>query len=221
VEQGDQEGYHMRNVSSYIDGFTKSVQGYILDYQPSDDVSGTGHYFCGPHAVIGASCPNCHKPLLRFLALNTEDRRLNLQDSLAAILSLFFCWTCNVAQKPFFYRILADRIDLLGYGQGGVVKDFPYDDYPVFFPGATVTLHEILTNKEKGLILRHQIGGEPLLIQPLAVLECPLCGVEMPFLASIADDCLDIRGIAGDDGVQVIYEYCRRCHVVGAYQRCD
>ena len=43
----------------------------------------------------------------------------------------------------------------------------------------------------------------------------------MPLLVSVANDCLDLRGLTGDDGVQVLFHYCRQCCVVGVYQECD
>lgn len=222
-------------------------QGYFVDYRHSADTpEAFEHFFCGPHEVCGAECPNCHKPLLHFLALDTQDTRLNLQNSLFQTLSLLYCWTCNIAQEPFFYHVLNDgSVELTQYGQGGVETDFPYENYPVFFPGARVMLQAI-SPKEQAILtrlnrrfetneaasriygqrrdlwsVRHQIGGEPFLIQYLLDLECPHCRAKMPFLASIANDCLDERGMAGDDGVQVLYHYCRSCCMVGAYQTVD
>ncbi len=123
--------------------------------------------------------------------------------------------------------------------------DFPYEDYPLFFPSAAIALNAI-TPDEQGTLnrlnrrfetgepisqilgqrrdlwcVRHQIGGLPFLTQELMMLECPLCNVEMSFLASVANNCLDTRGLAGDDGVQVLYHYCRKCCVIGVYQMVD
>ena len=224
-------------------------QGYFVDYQVAPE-GGTdfGHYFCGPQKVGGALCPNCHKPLLRFLALDTHDSRLKLQGCPSETLSLFFCWTCNIAQELFLYCILADGIELLRYGRGGVETDFPYEGYPIFFPGARATLRQMTAEEQHLIVLqqsnleteadalaraefmrqrpdlsevRHQVGGEPFLMQPFVAGECPDCGGEMPFLASIGDDCLDVRGLVGEDGVQVIFQYCRRCYIVGVYQETD
>lgn len=221
------------------------LQGYFVDYRHSAGTpTAFEHYFCGPHDVGGAWCPNCQRPLLRFLALDRRDNRLNLQDNPSPTLSLLFCWTCNIAQEPFFYRALGNGIELLQYGQGGVVTDFPYDNYPLFFTGARAALQAISVEEQvflkrlnnrfeeearTGLYgqhrelwgVRHQVGGEPFLTQGLTMLECADCGAEMPFLASVANDCLDIRGLAGNDGVQVLYHLCRQCCVVGVYQMID
>jgi len=221
------------------------VQGYFVDYAHTKAREEFDHFFCGPQDVKGAWCPNCQKPLLRFLALDTQDNRLALQNTPSRLLSLLFCWTCSVAQEVFFYRALEDGVELLDYGQGGVDTDFPYEKYPIFFPGAAAALNAI-SAEEQTLItrlncrfesgekasaiygkrrdlwsVRHQIGGEPFLIQGLLALVCPDCGTEMPLLASIANDCLDERGLTGNDGLQLLFHYCRKCCVVGVYQECD
>lgn len=165
---------------------------------------------------------------------------------MTAALSLLFCWTCNVAQEPFFYRVFGNgEIEILQYGQGGVETDFPYEGYPLFFPGSEAILRSV-TAEEQAILnrlnnrfemeettsaileqrrdlwnVRHQIGGEPFLIQGLTILNCPDYGGEMPFFASVANDCLDAKGLAGYDGVQVLYHYCRPCCVVGVYQMTD
>jgi hypothetical protein len=229
-----------------IDLAADPTQGYFVDYNQSPNTSSTfSHQFCGPYDAEGASCPNCRKPLLRFFGLDTRDSRLSLRSDQPLTLSLLFCWTCNVAQETFFYRDFNGTVEILQYGQGGVQTDFPYEDYPLFFPHGSMAL-EAITADEQAILnrmnrrfetgepisqilgqrrdlwcVRHQIGGAPFLTQELAVLECPLYGVEMPFLASVANDCLDTRGLAGDDGVQVLYHYCRKCCVVGVYQMVD
>jgi len=236
-------------ILEHLDCPADPSQGYFVDYQATAEAaSDFGHYFCGPQEVGGALCPNCRKPLLRFLALDTCDSRLNLQGSPSETLSLLFCWTCNIAQERFLYRILADGVEFLRYGRGGVEADFPYEGYPIFFPGARATLRQMTAEEQHLIVLqqsnleteadalarsefarqrpdlsdvRHQVGGEPFLLQPFAAGECPDCGGEMPFLASIGNDCLDVRGLAGEDGVQVLFQYCRRCHIVGVYQETD
>ena len=205
------------------------AKGYIVDFRPAphEQIPFT-HVFCGPQELDGAICPNCHKPLLRFLALDTADPRLDMQECSVSVVSLLFCWTCNVAQSEFFYQIRRDgSIKLLRYGGGGVEIDFPYEDYPVFFPGAPAVLRPIEAVPRNELARFHasyessQVGGEPYLLQGGHPLRCLLCGVDMPFLASISDDCLDERGLVGSTDVQVVYHFCRECCVVGAYQECD
>lgn len=234
------------SLTGNIDLRADPAQGYFADYEQFPNTSATySHRFCGPYNVEGASCPNCRKPLLRFFGLDTRDSRLSLQSNQTSTLSLLFCWTCNVAQETFFYRASGDAIEVLQYGQGGVQVDFPYEDYPLFFPSAAIALNAI-TPDEQGTLnrlnrrfetgepisqilgqrrdlwcVRHQIGGLPFLTQELMMLECPLCNVEMSFLASVANNCLDTRGLAGDDGVQVLYHYCRKCCVIGVYQMVD
>src|SRR5262249_28751907 len=140
---------------------------------------------------------------------------------------------------PFYYQILADdRIGLLQYGVDGVMNDFPYEEYPRFFPEASSRLVEIPDEAQNILKLlntgeedweripivyhnlnipRHQVGGEPYLVQQDTNyrMRCPLCGEIMPFPASVGDYCLDPRGFTGNQYVQVLFHYCKACHVVG------
>lgn len=228
-------------------GQIPSDASYAVDFQRDMD-TGTRykHSFCGPNDLPNAVCPNCTKPLLRFLSIDTHDTRLGLSDVANGQLSLYYCWTCNVAQAPFYYSMTEDGgVTLLEYGPGGACLDFPYVDYPTAFPGAPAVLLE-MTGEAQRLIqafheddeftwedipeglrylidCRHQIGGEPFLIQrnPEEQMACCRCHRRMPFLAAIGDDCLDARGFTGNVAVQVLYFYCTNCHVIGAFQQCD
>lgn len=162
-------------------------QGYFLKYLRKKEENEHTHIFCGSHTVPGAWCPNCQKPLLRFLALNTKDPKLGLEKSPLQWLSLFFCWTCNIAVTPFYYRFTSKgEIEILKYGKEEIQSNFPLLDYPVSFPKAFVQLRP-LTDKEQWTIKSlnreeisgwevnrktpylncpaHQIGGEPYLVQ--------------------------------------------------------
>ena len=160
-------------------------QGYFLKYL--DKTEEHSHIFCGSHSVEGAWCPNCQKPLLRFMALDTNDPKLGFKKTPFQWLSLFFCWTCEIAQTPFYYRFTANGdIGLMKFGEGGVQLNFPTENYPTFFPQAYFQLRplteiEQTVTKElnRGEIPEgevdhktpylnrpeHQIGGEPFLIQ--------------------------------------------------------
>jgi hypothetical protein len=226
---------------------SKSVilQPYFVEYAvfaPTDVVEDlTSHIFCGPQSIAGADCPNCERPLLRFLTLHTEDSRLGLSGMKAGSLHLLYCWQCNVAQDNFRYAITAEgAVELIANGVGGVEPDFPYHDYPVFFPGGQANLvkmtdatqaairsynssksrySDLRSNFPDASRCRHQVGGEPFLIQRnpdyahdmADVLKCSQCGKFMPFLAAVSDDCLDERGFTGDASVQVLYHFCKRC----------
>ena len=220
------------------------TKGYFVHFGRNAGITlSYRHEFCGPNDLQGASCPNCNKPLLRFLSLDVADPILELEDSPFEALPLLFCWTCNVAQDEFIYKIHADgAIELLHYGKGGIQTNFPYGDYPVFFPGMSVTLEEIPDEDQRIIMAlnrdeideweyrqehselcvpRHQIGGEPLVVQPLTRTICPLCGKVMPLLAVIGDDSGDGRNFTQNEYVQVIYKYCRNCYTVTAHQKCD
>lgn len=226
-------------------GETRWERPYYLDLDRDKALSAQyGHVFCGSHDVAGACCPNCDRPLLRFLALDTADPRLNLGEGQPPLLSLFYCWRCPVSAGLFYYEFTGENeIDLLRCGIGKPEKNFPHKDYPVSFPRAPAALvqitdeaqaaiRQINQGKRPGSALlrshpelrepRHQIGGEPILVQQDTEyeIECFICERAMPFLASIGDDCLDPTGFAGNEYVQVLYHYCRDCHVIGAFNQC-
>jgi len=206
------------------------------------------HFFCGTHKVTGAWCPNCDKPLLRLLTLCTADPLLGLVYCPLSQLPLFFCFTCRIQEESFYYLLENNEIVLLKYGQGETQWGIPYEDYPTFFPEAPARLirmpNEVqvlfklfnrgiiswpeMENATPELALeadrpQHQIGGEPFLSQrnPDYEMECPLCKKTMPFLACLANDCLDPRGLMGNRWAQVLYNYCHCCGTVGAFCQCD
>ena len=215
--------------------------GYLVEYGSR---RGTfGHVFCGPPLLDGSDCPNCRKSLLQFLALDTCDARLGLRSWRSPIVPLLFCWTCNLAHGPFTYHVSAARVSLLRYKRGGVQAAFPYDGYPAAFPSAAAWLTPVSQPQSEtaarlnrgGEIdyslpdwreqdrLRHQIGGEPRLVQghPPRRIHCPRCRAAMALFATVADDCRDPRGFTGNSLVQVVYHRCDQCHVIGCYQQCD
>jgi hypothetical protein len=220
-------------------------QGYFVDYSRKNRESEYAHIFCGTHSLEGAGCPNCHKPLLRLFSFDVRDPSLQLAPAPFTALPVLFCWTCNVAQSVFYYRINDDRgIRLLKYMEGGVSTDFPYEKYPEHFPKRPVRLIEIPRESQqiiKGLnrntldewktkqtkpelcAPRHQVGGEPYLVQKNsdAIVECLVCSAPMPFLACIADDAPNQLSFTGNEYVQVLAQYCKRCRVIGVYQQCD
>lgn len=220
------------------------TKGYFVRFGRNAEITLSYHHeFCGPNNLQGASCPNCDKPLLKFLSLDVADPRLELKDSPFETLPLLFCWTCNIAQDEFIYKIHTDGvIELMHYGKGGTQTKFPYGGYPAYFLGMSVTLEEIPAEDQRIIRLlnrdeidrweclqehrelcvpRHQIGGEPFVVQPLTRTICPLCRKVMPLLASIGDDSGDGRSFTQNEYVQVIYKYCRNCYTVTAHQQCD
>jgi len=239
-------------------------QGYFLEYSPTNKKS--KHRICGEHNIKGADCPNCDKPLHRFASLDLNDKKIEIPIQGITKLHILYCWRCNVAQDDFFYKLIGDEeIEILEYGRGieqtpiffqslnekdkeyWLKKlneiDFPYKNYPDFFPGAGISLKKIPKRIQEYLVRfnsdgdfdpdrdhearqydipKHQIGGEPYLVQcDYTPSKCPECQVKMPLLATIGDDCLDERGFGGNTYAQVIYGMCVKCKIISAYQQCD
>jgi hypothetical protein len=221
------------------------IQGYRIRYADTTAFTSWRHQFCGMNEIAGAQCPNCKRPLLLFLSLDAADDRLTLTSTGLTLLPLLFCWRCNVSQDLFYYRVFVDgSVSLIRYKSGGVTTDFPYKDYPDHFPGAPALLEPLTRDHQNTLRLlntrranmyriqtsfpemlapQHQVGGEPLILRfdAMEPMLCIHCSGKMAFLACIADDCLDTRGLIGYQRAQVLFHFCRNCNVVGALNRAD
>lgn len=217
-------------------------QGYFAVPRNGPSEPPHSHLLCGRTALRGAISPNSGRPLLQLLALNTSDERLDPPRSRLTALPLLYSWTCPISEGVFSYRVTTDHVDLIVFDSGDPYEDFPYEDYPVAFPGQPVELVP-LTGVEQDAILRlnttdvpfaererfadldkprHQVGGVPRLLQPpMDEMKCPSCGARMPFLASIANENGTLRGFADNDFVQVIYHLCRACVVLSCYHMVD
>ena len=209
-------------------------RGYRLTFYPMPGE--VQHEFCGNHEIRGATCPHCHKPLLRILSLSASDQALNLDAAKTPIVHLLYCWTCSIPFGEFAYKINADgSIELIRvperyeyeFGAAG-----PYDGYTGVFPPRKVALTPVdenaETTAEEDDDPAHQIGGEPFIANPQTI-QCPVCSKPMPLLASICDDASgndpwhreESSSFAGNGGVQMIFHFCRDCAVVSAYHCCD
>jgi len=223
------------------------LSGYFVTLQ-SDKIftdQESDHTFCGPSELTIPPCPNCQRPLLRLLSLNTKDYRLNLHKAPFSRLSLLFCWTCELSQKPFYYvQDASGGIDILQYQKGKAYDDFPYENYPIYFPRANAVLdqipngdQEIITALNRDTIdaweinrsrpdlnrPRHQIGGEPYLVQRNLEdeIRCLMCSEHIPFFAAVGDEAPHGMRFTGNEFVQVLFHYCRECNLVAAYQHTD
>lgn len=109
----------------------------------TDQATAYHHTFCGEQRLPGAMCPNCHKPLLQLLSLDTADPRLNLPNAPIRSIPLLYCWTCCITSEYFYYRLLppGNAVEVISYGKGVLDEvEYPYTPYPDFFPGSGVEL---------------------------------------------------------------------------------
>ncbi len=216
------------------------MKGYYLKVVPEGD----SHSFCGEHHIEGAKCPNCKKPLLRFLTLNLNDSKLAINLSGIEYLHCLYCWTCELSQEPFYYELLNnDSVKLLQYRSGKSYDDFPYTNYPSFFPKKDITLQEINKKEQKEIIElntgvadeweimqsnpelckpHNQIGGVPFMSGDIETLTCPCChNNDMEFIASICDDESNNLCFVDNEYVQVLFFLCEQCKIIGAVHQVD
>ena len=204
------------------------AQGYRLELNLAPDAAAGprfAHQACGAHSIAGAHCPNCDKPLLLLLSLDTTDPRLELADFGVATLPLLCCWTCSWNSAVVQYRVHRDRVELLRYPRGGVTKGFPYADYPIAFAGAAFDLVPAPSSASAAVESRApvtQIGGFPQLLDgPGSLQPCHVCGRAMVFLASVGDTMPDGSSLTGNAWVQIVFLLCREDRVVAVTHEVD
>ncbi len=196
-----------------IESITAAGFGMLLNQQGR-------HVFCGAQAIPGAGCPNCDRPLMQMMSLDASDQRLQLAALGVARIPLLFCWRCNVAQDVTQYRLRREGgIDLLRFKRGTQGPDFPYSNYPVSFPEARFDLSPSPAAAARAP--RHQIGGQPFVLQGLRDLRCKICRRRMRFLACIADDATQGWTFAGNSWVQTLFHVCLADGVIASYHESD
>src|SRR5262249_38302682 len=219
------------------------LPGYIVRPSEPGAMTEWEHCLFGPHLIAGAASPNSQRPLLRLLQFDMADPRLGFHGNAGEVLPLLFSWSCEISQSPFIYRVPSNTtIELITYRQGEAYDDFPYPGYPSHFPERTAVLIPIPPREQDAIrslnsgtmdaadlaadqrdlyVPRHQVGGEPFLVQPWQSLDCPSCERPMPFLASVGDETGTPKGLTGNRFVQTCFSYCAECRVIGARQQCD
>ena len=237
-------------------GYLLEYQADPLDSQShsagNSPSAGGVHVFCGRNAFPGAICPNCKIPLTLMLTLDTRDELLELPDLELGQIPLLYCWRCAIPAGLLRYKIRASGgVDVTEYAEGAPEPGDPYDDYPQSFPSAVARLVPLSSHQQAVLQqwnrseirisdfrrmapevfdCRHQVGGQPFLIQrggdeyfTESFVVCPMCDAVMPFLAAIANDCLDPRGFVGEDasGTQTLFHFCRGCCEILAFSETD
>lgn len=221
------------------------AEPYLLTF--SGPLEDRPHAFCPSTPIQGADCPNCQKPLMRLLSLQTSELPFWNGHGPASI-HLLYCWTCAIPYDLFSYSIHADgSIEILRYLDsygGSLGPDGPYEGFTGVFPESRVGLRALSPEEQRlALQLRsedeyfeeyryltdavHQIGGYPKIHNSQAV-ECPSCGKLSPFFATICDNAVgqDFQPEASltftqNYGVQMVFHWCAPCAVMTAYHSCD
>ena len=95
----------------------------------------------------GDECPNCKKPLIQHLLLDTQDPRLKLQALGVPELPLLYCGRCCIAEEPFVYRVKPPAAIELVLFQPDNREDSAQDWYrhalPDVFPQRSIELQPI------------------------------------------------------------------------------
>jgi hypothetical protein len=217
-------------------------QGYWARPAPPG-TPGPRHSLGGTEVPEGATCPNCRRPLLLIMSLDATDRRLELDRYRFKLLPLLYCWTCVASAGLVRYALEQDgsAISILEFPSGDRYTDFPYPDYPAHFERHALTLVPLTPEEQRVLYQlnrtraraelfekypaldrpRHQVGGEPLLLQSAEELTCSRCSGDMPLLASIGNDALGPKTFTDNDWVQLIFHICPQCSEVAAYTATD
>ncbi|MCP3933362.1 MAG: hypothetical protein GY705_30200 [Bacteroidetes bacterium] len=101
--------------------FNKICKGFALDFSNVDEFV---HYYGGEHSIEDAECPNCNKPLILHLTLDTSDTRLNISNKIFSKMPLVYCMRCSLSWYDFQYQILSnEKVRLIQYYEGETVQD--------------------------------------------------------------------------------------------------
>lgn len=214
--------------------------GYWINFKNESKYE---HIMGGENKLKKCYCPNCKKPFLHILSLDLKDKLLIKLNIPYHWVHLIYCWTCNISQDQFIYKILSDdEIELLKYKKGGRTMDFPYQNYPQKFQMRKVSLEKIKKSNQETISMinksnktqfdknvsilkkpRTQIGGIPYLVQDIKkdIPICTSCKKPMKLFACISDDQEHNYLFTGNPFVQVLYFICDKCNLIGAIQRCD
>jgi hypothetical protein len=198
---------------------------------------------CGENRIPGAVSPNSETPLLLVATLDLGDPRLNVPPGKVERLHLFYPWTCAGNEGVFSYRETGSEVELLSFTSGEAYTDFPYPNYPPFFPEVGLALEPISAAEQDAIhklnrgdggyfaitasfprlaVPPSQVGGEPLLLQnPLPERRCPSCQNLMPLLACIGDRNGSEHGFVDNDFVQMLFYFCAPCTVVISENQTD
>lgn len=200
------------------------------------------HYLGGENKYIGADCPNCNKKLLKLIEYDLDDPLINIGVDIKK-LPLFYCWTCAVPDDDFVYKIKNEGvISILKYEKGsGFEEDFPYENYPEYFPEQSILLHKMSEDEQRSIVDyhlgserafyelnetelysgSHQVGGYPFTFQGLHKNKCIECKEEMLFLSTVCDDAGSGRTFTDNCGVIVLFYICIKCKNILVNHECD
>jgi hypothetical protein len=148
-------------------------------------------------------------------------------------LHLFYAW---ISTGSFAYRETPSGIEVLDMLEREPQADFPYEQYPAFFPQYGVTPQSLTAdqqliikklNRREGdpislaaefpalEVPRAQVGGEPRLLQwPLAQPSCPVCTRATKLLATFGNANQTRRGFTDNAYVELLFHLCEACTVI-------
>jgi hypothetical protein len=145
------------------------------------------HFVGGSHAIRSADCPNCDKPLMQYMSINTADDRLNLGFLGVDRLPLLYCMRCALCWRVFEYYVKSsDAISIVrvhrgertwddwyGDGFGDELPKRYFDLYPI--PEHIQYLHgrisrgyqptdaeELEISRFTGKVAQPEVGGYPI-----------------------------------------------------------
>ena len=216
-------------------------QGYYLK---ENDHTSSGHKLGGHCGLDGAISPNSGRSLLQMAQLTTDSPELLALAFPLPKLPLLYGWSCAISDGPLQYRVTSGSVEIVEFRKGDAYDDFPYEDYPDFFPeismhSVALTAHEqaaidhansnginfstLTDDLERILRPNHQLGGSPYVGTEIQLqCKCRSCGGIMNFVAAIGNNCVsDERGFMGNDYAQLLYFVCDTCHLISAENFCD
>jgi hypothetical protein len=216
-------------------------QGYIVEYA-NDESAEYRHIRFGEHAIPGAWCSNCDKPLMRIMEIDTQDPRLGMMEFPFSRLPLVYCYECSLCLGTLYYKVQHDSsISIIHFEESDWSSEEAYHEVPQRIPASGVKVRPLTPEEQEFIISGYQtmptcwgpdeqapeylylyghsdqIGGFPFLDNNWSDYQfnCPRCEREMEFLATFCNSTQNTEMMLAEEDPQLVYAYCTHCHVVG------
>jgi hypothetical protein len=158
--------------------------------------------------VKGVLCPNCMLPMAVVLSIKGGAIRGIEEDVV-----LIYCWRCAIPRGVLLYSW--PKFSVISCSRGAGEPGFPYDNYPREFLRYRVDIG--VQGQAVGVQRQSQVLGRPFMWEGrVRDLSCPECGRDMRLLASVWDPEVPIS-FCGNCDVQMVFVWCRRHGIIGAY----
>jgi len=176
------------------------------------------HSIGGTHDIENGRCPNCRKPLMLHLSLDTRDERIGLHPSKIKIVRFLYCMRCPLSWYDFQYQMTNDtsiRVLKSYTEEVGELAEWEEEVGIEIINFMAIDLIPVTSADLAKKDVRNHIGGQPYYCQRLDDPECPGCDKPMTFRISLTNAYRE-KAVFTFSTVQIAFFYCQDCSIVHA-----